>query len=331
MHQCFVQLCPVSTPFDEILSMFLLCVTLWGWWGWMAWLDNPNVSRSQMRWGHVSSPVEFGLRYVMQNTDAVEFTMTITVNHPFTVNQWCFTVSPTIPVMFCPIESHRLRSPQGKLFFHHIASNTSQWPGTKCLQVPAKWLHGCTVAPCRKTMQNKKDGKGSDFLFSSDQRFIWENRMDGIYHHYQPLTIWTRIWSGKFQYQMEHAAAISRLKPVIRNLPLVVLLCDSSCLTSSTMRRRSSSRCTTTRCSGSATCTTQHGFVCCFFGFFFCGYDFRFAVLWHIAVSRKLFWLKLLVCTSAGAPASFLDTRSAIENVKMCEITTIYNYYWTII
>ena len=37
------------------------------------------------------------------------------------------------------------------------------------------------------------------------------------------------------------------------------------------------------------------------------------------------------MCTSAGAPASFLDTRSAIENVKMCEITTIYNYYWTII
>lgn len=110
-----------------------------------------------------------------------------------------------------------------------------------------------------------------------------KNRMDGIYHHYQPLTIWTRIvriWSGKFQYQMEHAAAISRLKPVICNLPLVVLLCDSSCLTSSTMRRRSSSRCTTTRCSGSAMCTTQHGFLCCFFVFFFCGYDFRFAVLW---------------------------------------------------
>ena len=199
-----------------------------------------------------------------------------------------------------------------------------------------KWLYGCTVAPCRcrKTMQKRKMEKVQISYSVLINDSFEKNRMDGIYHHYQPLTNWTRIWSGKFQYQMEHAAAISRLKPVIRNLSLVVLLCDSSCLTSSTMRRRSSSRCTTTRCSGSAMCTTQHGFVCCFFGFFFCGYDFRsfrFAVLWHIAVSRKLFWLKLLVCTSAGAPASFLDTRAAIENVKMCEITTIYNYYWTII
>ena len=162
----------------------------------------------------------------MQNTEAVEFT--ITVNHPFTVHQWCFTVSPqTIPVTvshrvpspqpwqpepgFVEIPSSQVSSGQTVLSSHclqHLSMARDQVLASAC-----KWLYGCTVAPCRcrKTMQKRKMEKVQISYSVLINDSFEKNRMDGIYHHYQPLTNWTRIWSGKFQYQMEHAAAISRL------------------------------------------------------------------------------------------------------------------------